>query len=72
MGNYWVLDRLGYNCCQNGEPDVDGVHGQWRCHMSCNKSDEDKFDVFATADTAPLAICKCALLVALKKKDNNL
>lgn len=67
---YWMLDRLGYNCCQDGKPDVDGAHGQWRCFMSCNIDDENRYDEFSTADSAPLAICKTALFVSLKNKND--
>lgn len=65
---YWTLDRLGYDCCQDGKLDIDGVHGQWRCRFSMNKSDEERIDNHATADTAALAICRASLLNIISEK----
>ena len=45
----WVLDRLGY------------LDGQYRCWFAMNVSDDVRWDIFAEADTAPLAICLAAL-----------
>lgn len=61
---YWTLDRLGFDCCRDGRPDTDSVHGQWRCHFGMNRSEEERIDVFATADTAPHAVALAALLAA--------
>lgn len=65
----WMLDRLGYDCCKNSEPDVDGVHGQYRCVFSRDRNAYERDSVFATGNTAPEAICKAALLLVIKGKE---
>jgi hypothetical protein len=62
---YWSLDRLGYDCCPDEKHGDDGIHGQYRCIFSTNMSEDRRIDVFASADTAPLAICRAALKTKL-------
>jgi hypothetical protein len=55
----WQLDSLGFTCCEHDE---DGTHGVWRCVLGRDDQSE-----LATADTAPEAICKAALLTKVSE-----
>lgn len=66
----WTLDRLGYDCCGDGA-DPDGVHGEWRIYLSCDKSEDHKDSIFETGETAPIAICRAALMVKFPEKENE-
>lgn len=57
----WLFDRLGFRCCEHDE---DGCHGEWRVEFGRASPEEW---AIATADTAPLAICRAALAAAEKK-----
>mgnify|MGYP001597782927 CR=1 FL=1 len=60
---FFTLDRLGYDCCKNGNP-ID--HGQYRCYFAYDsKEDENRKDYMATADTPELAIVRAALLTCI-------
>lgn len=56
-GELW-LDGLGFRCC---ESDEDGMHGRWRCILTCEDANGERRESFVTADTAPMAICLAAL-----------
>jgi hypothetical protein len=58
-GDFFLLDRLGYRCC---EADEDGVHGQYRVTLQVRDNETDKLDwIHVTADHPALAIVLACL-----------
>lgn len=57
-GQFW-LDGLGFTCKGHDE-------GRWRCMITTERK-EQRVEVSADAETAPLAICRAALKAAFKE-----